>query len=575
MQAPKPSESDLRLWRNLPASALSADQKNALIRETIEARQAERIGSRNSDPVADARLARRLQEAKLSADHDPDAFLGASGGGSYAFRPMGDKRLVKRKEIQPALRLKILATMAQLWDANPLARRMVMRLVNYVVGDGVKLVATNGEEGSEERQKVQDVLDRFWSDGRNQMDRRLPRWLAAYFTYGELCLRATQNPANGLVRLAYVSPEQVFDVKSEEDDIEQLKTIVLQPAGASSERDYLKLDAIRVQEDPTTGKDRYGRLDGEAFYWAANVLPDMVRGRPSQLVVADILDADEQAVWNGLERGALANAFVWDVTHEGRTEAEIAAWQGANGGVPKPGSVVAHNEKVKWQALSVDLKTGDSIAQHDLLVGIAAMALGMPAMWFTAQSDPNRANGENLTGPTLRDMTAVQKEVRAIVEDIGFLALDAAVRAGVLSADLETRKALRVELAELSTNDTAVGAAALGGIVAAGMAGKDANLMSDDLARRMVRMVASQLGIEVDEEKEDELLEKAKEEKAAEQEAQFGGPGAPGAMEQPMPPAAGGKPAPDGQLVPFRQRVQPPARRPGAEGSERPRVVAR
>lgn len=578
----QPNEGELRTLRGLPASALSAEQKNALIRANIQERRRLREGAgRDSaaEQAADDALARRLQEARINAEYDPDAFLGAGGGGSWAFRPISDKRLVKRKEIPPALRNKILGTMAQLWDSNPLARRMIARLVNYIVGDGVQLQATIGEEGSKERQAVQEVLDRFWDDPRNQMSRRLPRWLMGYFAYGELCLRATQTPGTGLVRLAYVSPEQVHDVKTEPVDIEHLVKVVIAPAGATTENDYLSLEAIRVQEDPKAGRDRYGRLDGEAFYWAANVLPDMVRGRPSQLVVADILDADEQAVWNGLERGALANAFVWDVTLEGMSEPEIAAWQAKNGGVPKPGTVVAHNERVKWAPLSVDLKTGDSIAQHDLLVGIAAMALGMPAMWFTAASDPNRANGENLTGPTLRDMTAVQREVKAILQDIGAFVLDSAVRAGALPADLETRGAFEVKLAELSVNDTAMSAQALGGLVAAGMAARDADLMSEELVRRLVRMVATQLGVDVDDAKEDALIEQAKAEKAErEQEAMASqGAGDPAAlMGPPPPPPPGEQPQAAGDnLVPFRQRVSPPKRRPGPEGSDRPRAAAR
>lgn len=551
-------------------SSLSAEEKNALIRARIQETANARTSTRDSalDEMDAIRRGRRVTEARLTNDYDPDAYLSPSGGGSAYFRQIGDKRLVKRKELPEALRRRILQTMATLWDSNPLSRRMAERLVNYIVGDEVKVQAQHEDDGT--KRAIQGVIDGFWDDRRNRLDDRLAPWLVGLFYYGELALAATVNEATGLVRLAYISPDQVVDVKTEPDDIEHLLKLVVAPSmGASAtEHDNKSFDVVRPDETDPAAK-HYGRLSGEAFFWAVNRLPDMVRGRPTGLAVADLMDADEQITWNSVERSGLANAFVWDVTLKGTDDKGVDTWLAKNGGVPKPGSVVAHNESVEWKPLSVDLKTGETVQHHDLLVGIAALAHGMPAMWFTAASDPNRANGENLTGPTLRDMTAAQKTARAVINGLVAFQLDAAVKAGLLPADLDTRKAFTVELPELSVTDTAAGATALSTLVAAVQLATQGEqpLISTSLGRRLVGMAVKQMGIEVDTaEEEQELAQQGAENKAkADEAAAIYGQADP-AKSPPPPPAPGnknkdgkaagpgGRPAGRGKLVAMPQR---------------------
>lgn len=528
---------------------LSGEQKNALIRARIaEAREGP--GSRDSDRAAFAAGGEpaRLQEASVLNNYDPDEHLGPAGGGTRYMRSItGDKlRLVERKELPPHVRTKVQKVAAQLWDGNPLARRFIVRLVNYLLGDGITVQAKHDNEAT--KSAIQEVIDRFWKDRRNRIARRLPRWLAALETYGELALVTTVNPATGLVRLAYVSPSRILDVKSEPGDIEHLTQLHLQRWESGSENDPDVREIVRPDEsDPEAGSKHYGRLAGQAFYWGVNHLPDMVRGRPSQLVVADFLDADDQLIWNLLERTAFGNAFVWDVTLMGADDDEIKRWRRENGAPPKPGSVVVHNDKVTYEAKSADLKSMDSVTQHDLLAGVIALAHGMPAMWFTAQNDPNRANGENLTGPTLKDMTAKQRQVREMVSDLVAFQLDQAVLVGVLAANdiPDPYDHFTVEMPDLSAADTAAASSALGAIVAAVVMANKEGLITKELAVRATTMILNQLGLEADAAEVLEQATKEKEEadrKAAEASDPYGGQKGQGG--QVLPPPGRGQ-APD------------------------------
>lgn len=545
---------------------LNGPQKNALIQAAIRER-AESSPARKDSATAPAGPV-RVTEASIINSYDPDDALGPSGGGTRYMRSItGDKmKLVERKELPPHVREKVLKVAAQLWDGSPLARRFIVRLVNYLVGDGISVQAKHDDPAT--KKKIQATLDAFWNDSRNRLDRRIGRWIMSYEAYGELCLVSTVNPTTGLVRLAFVSPARILDVKSEDGDIEHLIQVWLRAGVSGSETNPDKREIVRPDEsDPTAGKKSYGRLKGEAFYWGANRLPDMVRGRPSQLVVADFLDADDQLIWNLLERTAFGNAFIWDVTMEGADADKIQEWRRDNGAPPRPGSVQVHNEKVKYEAKSVDLKSMDSVTQHDLLVGVVALSHGMPAMWFTANSDPNRANGENLTGPTLKDMTAKQREIREIVADLAAFQVDQAIIAGVLPDSIPNAyDAFTVEMPDLSVSDTSAGATALGAVIAAMVMAMQQGLATRELAVRCLAMILNQMGLEVDPAK---LLEEAVKEKeeadkkaaaAADPYASQKGQGG-----QALPPPMGQDKAP---RLPAPGQGETP--RPGqADGSER------
>lgn len=578
------NEIDLNVLRMQAAKdpgQLNADQKNALIRASIADRHAA-SGRRDSDAAAYAAggTPARLQEASVVNSYDPDAHLGPfSGGTSYMRQILGDKiKLVERKELPPHVREKVQKVAGQLWDGSPLARRFIVRLVNYLLGDGISVQAKHDDEGT--KKKIQAVIDGFWKDSRNKMNRRLPGWLMALEAYGELALTATVNPATGLVRLAYIGVSRILDVKSEDGDIEHLTELHLRKGAAGSDADPDVRQIVRPDEsDPQAGKRVYGRLNGAAFYWGINNLPDMVRGRPSQLVVADFLDADDQLVWNLLERTAFGNAFIWDITMTGADDDKITAWRRENGSPPKPGSVQVHNDKVTYEPKAVDLKSQDSVTQHDLLVGIIALAHGMPAMWFTAQNDPNRANGENLTGPTLKDMTAKQRQVREIISDLVSFVIDRAVALGILPEDIVASEAFTVEMPDLSASDTAAAAAALASIVAAMAMAVKEHFATREVAVRLLAMILAQMGLEVD---AGELLEQATKEgeeadkKAAELADPYGGQKGQGG--QALPPQAGqqgaqgGAPRPGGRQplgrAPLRLAA-PAGRAGGADGSER------
>lgn len=500
--------------RSNPGS-LTADQKNYLLEARLGIPQSPRANElRGTAAAASADLynARSggIRESSPGWENDPDANLSGVSGAAYSRRLTRDAR---RKDLTPIEHERMLRISAWLWDRNPLAARVITRAVNYVMAEGVSVVAKH--ENDAVRKEIQRAIDAFWYDQRNDLERRIVKWCTDWRAYGELILKVTVNDADGLVRLAFVSPELVRDVETERDDIEiPSKLRILEKEGDSKGTPY---DIIRVREDKLRKVGTPGRMEGEVFYFAANTLSDMVRGRSDLLRMADMLDAYDQFIWNRLERQAMLMAFVWSVELTGATQDQVDDWVKKNGGTPRPGSIQAHSDRVKWSPLTPSLGAADAAQESDLMLSVISTTEGMPAMWFGKENDPNRANGENLTGPTLKDMTGLQKEFRHVIASLVHFALDKALMSGAykLPDDLDTKRAFDVQFPELSVNDLGKAAQQISQMATGLTFARQNELIDLANAQEAFVQTLSPLGLDIDLEKMRENIAKEKEEREA------------------------------------------------------------
>lgn len=561
-------QSLLETSRRDPGS-LTADQKNYLLEVKLgeplsPAREAIR-GTVVQDglDLYSQRAAGSLVESGPGWDSDPDVNLSGVSGARSTRRLTKD---ANRKDLTPMEQEKMLRISAWLWDRNPLAARVITRAVNYILAEGVSVVAKHEEESV--REEIQKAIDAFWFDPRNDMERRIVRWCTDYRAYGELILKSTVNEQTGLVRLAFVSPELVREVETEKNDIEiPSKLRILEKDGDSKGTPY---DIIRIVEDPEREVGMPGRLEGVCHFFAANTLSDMVRGRSDLLRMADLLDAYDQFIWNRLERQAMLMAFVWSVELQGATQDQVDDWVRKNGGTPRPGSIQAHSDRVKWTPLTPDLGASEAATESDLMLSVIATTEGMPAMWFGKESDPNRANGENLTGPTLKDMTGLQKEFRHVIATIVRHALDQAIVSGFykgIPKDLDTRKAFDVQFPELSVNDLSKVATQVS-TMATGLTFARTNQLIDlkTAQEAFVQTLAPILpDIDLEAMRKNIEGEQAERDKKAE-EMMYAQPGAgaAGAMQRPGAARAGGA-----KLLPGPGAKKPPPMNKSPDGSER------
>jgi hypothetical protein len=129
----------------------------------------------------------------------------------------------------------------------------------------------------------------------------------------------------------------------------------------------------------------------------------------------------------------------------------------------------------------------------------------VPEGWFADGDSANRATLAAQGDPTYRMLTARQRLVGSVFEDIAQYVIAKAIEAGRLPKGVD--RTVTVTLPDPSVEDTKGIAAALPQLMGALSAAKDSKFISEDSARKVFLSIAGQLGIELEPEKELEMIE--------------------------------------------------------------------
>lgn len=435
--------------------------------------------------------------------NDPDIDLPISGGGSPGYR-----RLTQApSDLAPITHERMQNIALVLYDKNPLAKRCLELIKDFVVSEGINPTAKD--------KTVQAMITRFWADGQNTMAARLHTFALELGLWGEQAFAAFVNERSGHVRLISIDPRSIKSAIPDPSNPDLPLAIALL-AETGAEARYIKVirendegllvgaaadETLRLGDQtvpywsPPT-PDGQTRLVG-CFFWAVNKVQGATRGRSDLLPVADFLDLYDRLIFDEAERMSFLRAFVFDVTVKGASAAELIA-KAANEPPPKPGSVKYHNESEEWKAVTPDLKAQDGATTADLILSLIATGVGLPKTWLNGIMDVNRASAVTMDEPSLKRLRARQQVVMAAVTRMVRFALDQAELAGALPGSDEGRHPFVVDAPEMSSRDVEKAARALfSTIQALGMADA-ANWIDSETARQVVVLMLGQLGVNVD-----------------------------------------------------------------------------
>ena len=440
-------------------------------------------------------LTRALERIGLIEQVNP-MLIGGVDDDDWKYRRLTGK---SDKDLPQFQRDKLLRIAYWLYLSNPMARRILELTKEYVVGEGITFQATEEE--------VQEVLDAHWNDPVNNWDLKQHNKILELGLYGEQIYPVFVNRVNGHVRLGYIDPLMVKQVKTDPDNIEITREIVLKGSPGEGER---VIPVIRLEEEPNS--PNYGRMVGGesngsdangCFFFAINKVSNATRGVSDLACLADWLDIYDQILFSTAERAQLASSFVWDVELEGFNEEEIRRWLKSNA-TPKPGSLRAHNEKVQWNAVAPGLKSRDTAEHVRTMRNQVLAGAGFPEHWFAEGGNVNRATALEMGDPTLKKLTARQRYFKYVMEYIFRFVIDQAVIAGKLSDNMDL--SFSVNMPEMSIRDMSKVAAVLNQATAALVVARDNQWVTDGTARLIFATMAGQLGVDVDPAKEAEEI---------------------------------------------------------------------
>lgn len=381
------------------------------------------------------------------------------------------------------------------WQRYPLASRMIEILTDFCVGEDLNvkirtMKRTDDEDVDTQKKDGQQVWDDFYEDPINRLDEDFATIVQDFRLNGELVLPAFVNDVNGKVRLGYMDPAFIKEVKSVPMNAREIDILVMTPP---EDTKNITLKVIRYDDVPNS--PTFGKLAGEAFFFRINYVTTQTRGHGELTQHLDWIDAFEQFLFGVLDGFDARNTFFYDLTMEGLKKEEIDKMS-----VPRPttGEVKIHNEKAKWEIQTPDLKAVDASEATRLIRNFIVGTKGFPDHWFGEGSDVNLATAEVMSIPTVRMIKRKQKVIKNMLKKIAQFVLQCAVDKKAIALSDGEYFDIEVSMFDVERKDSAVIGNAFVQIVTALKVATQSGWVTDENAKKIIDGILGMLGVEVD-----------------------------------------------------------------------------
>lgn len=421
----------------------------------------------------------------------PSIAGGAIDPDEHLYRSLTNRSVSDLPEYQHAKMLKVAGHLDR---ANPVARRILDLLIDFVFAEGVNIQANNDA--------VREVLEQHWDDPINRWDEHGPNIFRLLLRDGELVMPASVNPVDGRVRWGQIMSRQIKDVVPDIDDWRVTREIVLKSPPDQPDRTLAGIN-LNFETDRLEGEAlllRYGNVDG-------------LRGISFLYPLADYLDYLDQASFSEIERLQLLRSFLWDVEIEGDASQVLEKMKDPAYGTPKPGSVRLHTSTEKWTAVTPSLGTYDAVNLIDFLLNTLILgSVGIPEHWFGSGGDVNRAVGSIMGQPTVKMLTRLQRMWTGYLTTMMQYVVDQAVEHRALVEVVEiqdadgngtgemvpAREAFQIAVPDMDTTDMQATSATLLSVTQSLVVAEDRGYVTQQTAGRVWASIASQFGPDVD-----------------------------------------------------------------------------
>jgi hypothetical protein len=381
------------------------------------------------------------------------------------------------------------------WQRYPLAARMIEILTDFCVGEDLNVKVrimqrTEDEDTDTQKKDGQQVWDDFYEDPINRLDEDFATIVQDLRINGELVLPAFVNPTNGKVRLGYMDPAFIKEVRKVPMNAREIDVLVLVPPEDTKE---VPLKVIRY--DDNANSPTYGKLAGETFFFRINYVTTQTRGHGELTQHLDWIDAFEQFLFGVLDGFDARNTFFYDLMMEGVEQTKID-----NMVIPRPvtGEVKVHNEKATWEVKSPDLKAVDASEAVRLIRNFIVGTKGFPDHWFGEGSDVNLATAQVMSAPTIRMIKRKQESIKRMLKKIAAYVLQCAVDKQAITLEDGEYFDVEVSMFDIERKDSAVIGAAFVQIVTALKVATQSGWVTDENAKKIIDGILGMLGVEVD-----------------------------------------------------------------------------
>lgn len=287
---------------------------------------------------------------------------------------------------------------------------------DFVIGDEIYIDAADPA--------VQEIIDKYWS--LNEWDEKLEERVRSLSVTGEQIYPVFIDK-DGMVRLSSILPLQVIDVLRNEENAEDLDTILAavkdtsldyrtEQVNLTSDASPFKVlkeyDAVRVENGDLdlSGPTKY------CFFFAANRLAGGTRGSPDLTPVMDWIEGMDSFLFVVLERAELAMQVVFDLKCDGLSGNALQEKADEFVSNLRAGEAYAHNEKIELNVHSPNIGSSEAQEVFNVLVRMVSAGVGLPGMFFGDSMDVNRASAAESSIPPAKRLQARQRFVKRMIK---------------------------------------------------------------------------------------------------------------------------------------------------------------
>lgn len=334
-------------------------------------------------------------------------------------------------------RKKIFAESLRAWRVNPIARRIVKLMTSFVIGKGIKITC--------EHPSTQAFLLEWWNHPLNKIGKNVKRWKDEDTRTGNLFLLCTVE--NGMLFVRAVPAEQIEEIKTKENDIEQE---IFYTKDATDESGW---PAYNPEADQSTFMLHFASNRPVGASWGeADLSPLLVWiGRFSSWLE------------DRVRLNRFRTAFMYVIQGAYNSESERAAREKQlNANPPKSGSVLVTNtnQGEQWGILSANLDAFDASVDGLAIKKMIADGIGHPLHWHAEPESSTTTTAEAAGTPTFRTLEETQLEFFELMIELARIAVEVRARSG--ATDIDPKAPIEIEGPDITERDNATLALALG-----------------------------------------------------------------------------------------------------------------
>ena len=377
------------------------------------------------------------------------------------------------------------------WRVNPIARRVVGMMTQYVVGGGIAIES--------KQKRTNKFLQEWWNNRLNRMAIRVYEWCDELSRSGDLFIVLSTDAA-GMSYVRAVPGADIQDIETAENDLDQEIEIIEKPSPDVTNPSRASGAGIEGRRWPVYDPDTDAPGEGGTFE------PVMLHYAINKPVGAKFGESDVAPLLRWLTRYAswledrarlnrYRNTFLFWVKARFTNKAEKLERQAElNRNPPNPGSILVTDESEDWSVLNPKLASFEAAEDGEALKKMIAVGAGLPMHFLAEPESTTRTTAESAGGPTFRHLQQRQEFFLWMLEDVAKAVIR---RRKFYDRQLNPNAEIMATGTDISARDNAALAAASSTVIGAFSLLRDRQLIDDaELMRIAYRFAGEVVDVE-------------------------------------------------------------------------------